>query len=78
MREVFISGSPTMSPPVLWIHCPFVSLKVDEFEDDVVPQGGSLEFTDAEQNNTPIVLNSSALFHQQNERANGGGGAQTT
>ena len=60
----------------------FLFPQVDEFEDDVVPQGGSLEFTDAEQNNTPIVLNSSALFHQQpdgREHATAnGGGMQTT
>ena len=60
---------------------PHLSRQVDEFEDDAVPQGGSLEFTDAEQNNTPIVLNSSALFHQQSdgpEHAASNGGIQTT
>ncbi len=44
--------------------------QLDEFDGDdmmgpgVGMGGGTLEFTDAEQNNTPIVLNSSALFHQ--------------
>jgi len=74
----FLQGFFRVAQPTLLFS---YKSQVDEFEDDVVPQGGSLEFTDAEQNNTPIVLNSSALFHQHSngpEHASANGGMQTT